>query len=151
MFLNKFASASLLLAALFLTACDSKNISNSTKSSPANIASSVSASPIDKVQSGMVAEIDGVHLELKPEKEANATHLDLFVQQSDSHSPIADAKVVALVQSPDGKEQSFPMKYDAQDKHYTAILPGKAVGQYQVKIAAEIKGKTISGRFLYSR
>ena len=153
MFFSKFVSSGLLLGALFLTACDSKTATteSSPSTAPSLAASTASAAPTGKTQSGMVAEVDGIHLQQKPEKAADETHLDLFVQTSDSHSSITDAKVVAIVQSPDGKEQSIPMKYAAADKHYTGVVPGKAAGQYQVKVTAEVKGKPVAGRFSFSR
>ena len=43
------------------------------------------------------------------------------------------------------------MKYAVADKHYTDIMPGKAAGQYQVKVTAEVKGKPVAGRFSFSR
>jgi major membrane immunogen (membrane-anchored lipoprotein) len=100
---------------------------------------------------GMIVETNGIHLEMVPEKEAAATHLDLYVQKGDNHEPIPTAKVVAQVQDPDGKQQSLDMKYDAEGKHYAAVVPGKAAGQYQVKITADISGKKVDGRFNFSR
>ena len=100
---------------------------------------------------GTVVEVSGIHLELVPEKEADKTHLDLYVQKGENHEPIPTAKVVAQVQAPDGKQQSLEMKYAADDKHYTAVIPGKAAGQYQVKIAADISGKKVDGRFTFDR
>lgn len=86
-----------------------------------------------------------------PVKEAVATHLDLYVQTGDNHEAIATAKVVAQVQAPDGKQQNLEMKYDAQGKHYVAVVTGKKLGQYQVKITADISGKKVDGRFNFSR
>jgi hypothetical protein len=155
MYFPKIVWSGLILGALFLNACDSKTTSDSTASSPATSPVSSAASSNDdksgKTNSELAAEIDGVSLKLVPQKEANATHLDLFLQYSDSNNSIPDAKVFAMVQSPDGKEQRLPMKYDAGDKHYTVILPGKAAGQYQVKITAEVKGKPVAGRFSFNR
>ncbi len=100
---------------------------------------------------GTTIETNGIHLELVPEKSADKTHLDLYVEKSDNHQPIPTAKVVAQVQAPDGKQQSLDMKYDAEGKHYAAVLPGKTAGQYQVKITADISGKKVDGRFTFDR
>ncbi len=100
---------------------------------------------------GTIIETSGIHLELVPEKEAEKTHLDLYLQKGDNHEPIPTAKVVAQVQTPDGKQQSLDMKYAAEDKHYTAIVPGKTAGQYQVKITADVSGKKVDGRFTFDR
>jgi hypothetical protein len=100
---------------------------------------------------GTTIETQGIHLEMVPEKAADKTHLDLYVQKGDTHAPIPTAKVVAQIQAPDGKQQSLNMKYSADDKHYTAIVPGKMAGQYQVKITADVSGKKLDGRFTFDR
>lgn len=98
-------------------------------------------------QGGQVVESGKYHLELVPEQEANGTHLDFFLQQGDNHQAIPNAKVTAQVQAPDGTQKTLPLKYDAQGKHYTVLFPGKAPGQYQVRITADIKGQKVNGRF----
>ncbi len=61
-----------------------------------------------------VVESQGIHLEFVAEKSTKDTHLDVFVQKSDNHDSIPNAKVVVQVQTPDGKQQSLDLKYDAQ-------------------------------------
>jgi len=98
-------------------------------------------------QGGQVIESGIYHLELVPEKEENSTHLDFFLQKSDNHEAIPDAKVTAQVQLPDGTQKNLDLTYDAPAKHYTVALPGKAVGEYKVAILSDIKGEKVNGRF----
>ncbi|NMF61686.1 hypothetical protein DP113_33335 (plasmid) [Brasilonema octagenarum UFV-E1] len=102
-------------------------------------------------KNAQVVENGAYHLEFVPEKEANGTHLDFYLQKGDNHEAIPNAKVTAQVQSPDGKQKSIPLSYDASGKHYTAVLPGNAAGQYQVKVTADIGGKKVDGRFSFKQ
>lgn len=102
-------------------------------------------------QGGQVVESGKYHLEFVPQPEANGTHMDLFLQTGNNHEAIPNAKVTAQVQMPDGTQKTLPLKYDTKGKHYTALLAGKASGQYQVKINADIKGEKVSGRFSFKR
>jgi hypothetical protein len=128
---------------------------NSSAPSPVEVAPAAGSNTDKGEESqgkgGQVVESGKYHLELVPEKEANSTHLDLYVQKGDTHAAVADAKVTAEVQLPGGKQESMPLSYDAAGKHYTAALPGKAPGQYQVKITAVIGGDQADGRFSFSR
>lgn len=148
---------------LFLGACSNDNQAANTENSPAASKSgtqnpSVSASPATKTDSehgashgGQVVETGSYHLEFVPEKEASATHMDLYVLTGNNHQTVPDAKVTAQVQLPDGKQKTVPLTYDANDKHYTAVLSEKASGQYQVKITADVKGEKANGRFNFNR
>jgi hypothetical protein len=98
---------------------------------------------------GQVVESGKYHLELVPEKEASATHLDFYLLQGDNHEIMPNAKVTADVQLPDGKLKTVPFKYDASGKHYAAVVREKASGQYQVKITATIGSEQIDGRFKF--
>ena len=100
---------------------------------------------------GQVVEAGAYHLELVPEKEANGTHLDLYLQTGDNHEAIPNAKVTAQVQSPDGTQKNLNFKYDPSGKHYTTLLPGKATGQYQMKVTADVKGEKVNGRFSFKQ
>jgi hypothetical protein len=152
--LNFAPTGQILLGCLmlsFLAACSSTP--SATTKSPASAepaAASASASHAPKA-GGSVVESGGIHLEFVPSKEANQTHLDVFVQRSDSHAEIPTAQVSAQVQTPDGKNQTLAMKYDTADKHFVGIVPGTAKGQYQVKVTAIVDGKTIDGRFSFDR
>jgi queuine/archaeosine tRNA-ribosyltransferase len=148
---------------LFLGACSNGNQAANTENSPAtSIAKtktpSVSTSPATKTEEkhgeshgGQVVETGSYHLEFVPEKEATATHLDLYVLKGENHQTVPDAKVTAQIQLPDGKQKTVAFTYDANDKHYTAKLTEKAIGQYQVKVTADVKGEKINGRFTFNQ
>jgi hypothetical protein len=152
-----------LTACLILGACstgaklpsDRAAVPSPTKTEPAQsptpAQTEAAASHGKSHPGGTTIETNGIHLELAPEKEADKTHLDLYVQTGANHQPVPTAKVIAQIQSPDGKQQSLEMKYATEDKHYTAIVPGKVAGQYQVKIAVDLSGKKVDGRFTFDR
>ncbi|AFY36266.1 hypothetical protein [Calothrix sp. PCC 7507] len=143
---------------LFLGACSNSNKAANTENSPAASTSIAQTSPATKKDShhgeshgGQVAETVSYHLEFVPEKEASATHMDLYVLKGDNHQTVSDAKVTAQIQLPDGKQKTVAFTYDANDKHYTAKLTEKAIGQYQVKVTVDIKGEKVNGRFNFNR
>ncbi|MEA5502545.1 hypothetical protein VB735_05355 [Halotia wernerae UHCC 0503] len=148
---------------LFLGACSSGNQTANTENSPiastsTTEAQSASVSSAAKTDSqhgaskgGQVVETGNYHLEFVPEKEANVTHIDLYLQTGDNHQAVPDAKVTAQIQLPDGKQKSIPLTYDASGKHYTANLSENTAGQYQVKIIADVKGEKVNGRFNFNR
>ena len=100
---------------------------------------------------GQVVEAGAYHLELVPEKEANGTHLDLYLQRGDNHEAIPNAKVTAQVQMPDGTQKNLNFKYDASGKHYTTMVSGKTSGQYQMRVTADVNGKKVNGRFSFKQ
>ncbi len=146
-----------LYGLLILTACSKDAKIASTVPVPAKTETAPSSLPAKSGEhgkshrGGTTIETQGIHMEMVPEKAADKTHLDLYVQNGDNHEPIPTAKVVAQIQAPDGKQQSLNMKYSADDKHYTGIVTGKTAGQYQVKITADVSGKKIDGRFTFDR
>jgi hypothetical protein len=150
-----FASVGLLLGA-----CSNNSPTSSTTNSSAAPAT-VEVSPAvgmkiekgeeSKSKGGQVVESGKYHLELLPEKEASVTHLDLFIQKGDTHDDVTDAKVTAEVQLPSGKQENIALSYDASGKHYAAVLPGIAPGQYQMKVTATIGTDKADGRFSFSR
>ena len=100
---------------------------------------------------GQVVESGPYHLEFVPETEADGTHMDFFLQKGDNHEAISNANVTAQIQLPDGTQKTLPLTYDAEGKHYTAILTGNASGQHQVKITSDINGKKVDGRFSFNK
>ena len=145
---------------LFATnAGDSEAISlTSPVNAPSTLHSHVEASGASKLkgdgqgnQGGQVVESGPYHLEMVVEKEANATHIDFYLQNGSNHQAISNAKVTGQVQMPDGTQRALTFKYDASGKHYTAILPSKVSGTYKVIILSDINGKKVNGRFSFSR
>jgi len=140
---------------LFLGACGN---SNQATTNPDSLAPS--ETPAETEQSdqagtpqagGQVVESGPYHLEFVPVKEAGGTHIDFYLQTGDNHEAISGAQVMAQVQLPDGSQKSLPLTYDAEGKHYTALLSEKTPGEYQVTILSNIKGEKVNGRFTFSR
>ena len=119
--------------------------------SPATTTAKAESSKGGKSNGGQVVESGKYHLELVPEKGSNETHLDLYLQKGDNHEAVANAKVTADVQLPDGKLKTIPLSYDASGKHYAAVVKEKVTGQYQVKITAKIGSEQADGRFNFDR
>lgn len=159
-------SVSLTLAAvglLFLGACASGGTPTaSTEASPTVSAPAISspATTPDATtnhagasnQGGQVIESGAYHLELVTLPESGGVHLDFYLQQGEgNHEAIANAKVTAQVQLPDGSQKSLDMKYDAEGKHYAVALPSTATGQYNVTILSDIGGEKVNGRFNFTK
>jgi len=149
---------------IFLGACGNNNQAQNSDSSPTTakpIESTAKKTDSAKTESsshaakplkgGQVVESGKYHLEFVSEPEDNGTHLDFYLQKGDNHETIPNAKVTAQIQLPDGTEKTLPLTYDAGGKHYAALLPGKASGQYQVKVSAEVNGEKVDGRFNFNK
>lgn len=156
------------LGLLFLVACNNSNqtatdtsstrSNQTTKSQAANSSTPTTTSKETETktsshggQGGQVIESGPYHLELLTFKEANNTHIDFFLQKGDNHEPIPNAKVTAQVQLPDGSQKSLNMKYDAQGKHYVAILPNTSPGDYKIAILTDMNGEKVNGRFSFKQ
>ena len=151
---------------LFLSACSGNQATNPASSPAASAPAETQPSTITPPaasaaksasggnhggQGGQVIESGIYHLELVTGKETSGTHLDLFLQKGDNHEAIPNAKVTAQVQLPDGSQKSLDMKYDAGEKHYTAMLPGAAAGEYKVAVLSDINGEKVNGRFSFKQ
>ncbi|MEG4424844.1 MULTISPECIES: hypothetical protein [unclassified Microcoleus] len=163
--MNFFKSGLIVLGSvglLFLGACGNSNPAansdaSSTGAQPAESASSDGAKKEPSTHAGafhkgaQVVESAPYHLEFISEKEDNGTRLDFHLLKEENNEEISNAKVTAQIQLPDGSQKTLPMTYGAQEKSYTALLPGKAAGQYQVKITSDIGGKKVDGRFSFKQ
>ena len=153
------ASAGLLLLGGCGKAAKTDNSASTPSTSPAETTAPATStkpmasgehgekSAMSPKKGGQVVESGKYHLELVPEKEDGGTHLDFYLMKSDNHESVATAKVTADVQSPDGKQKTIPLTYDASGKHYAAPMGEKAKGQYQLKVTATIGSEKIDGRF----
>ncbi|PHJ67356.1 hypothetical protein VF14_00610 [Nostoc linckia z18] len=152
-----FASVGLL----FLGACSNQASESSSNPSSPSTENTNKTEPAAKTETSahgdshgknaQVVEAGKYHLEFVPEKEGNATHLDFYLQTGEKHEAVPNAKVTADVQSPDGKQKTVPLTYDADGKHYTAKLDGGAAGQYQVKVIADVGTEKVNGRFSFNQ
>lgn len=149
---------------IFLGACGNNNQATNSDGSPTTAKPTESiAKPTDQAKTessshaakpqvgGQVVESGPYHLEFVSVKEDNGTHLDFYLQKGDNHEAIPNAKVTAQVQLPDGTQKTLPLTYDAEGKHYAALLPEKMAGQYQVKITSDIDGQKVDGRFSFNQ
>jgi len=100
---------------------------------------------------GQVVETGAYHLEFVAVPEASGTHLDLFLQTGDSHEAVVGATVKGQVQLPDGSQREVNFEYDAEGKHYMAMLPATASGEYKVVILTDINGEKVNGRFSFTK
>lgn len=144
---------------MLLASCSSGEKAAQSPSNNAVIDSAASTSPTIKSEApapksnkgGQVVESGKYHFELVPEKSANETHLDLYLQKGNDRQAITDAKVSGEVQSPDGQSKTVAFTYDADGKHYAGVFPGKTAGAYQLKISAVIGDDKADGRFSFDR
>ena len=142
---------------LFLVACNKGAQASYTKSSPASSpgdsqpASSAPAPASAGVDLNSDMDFGGYHFEFGSEKKATGTLLYLYLQKKDKKEPVPNAKVMAQVQLPNGKQQTLALKYDAEGKHYAVVFPGKDPGSYPVKVTADINGEKVDGRFTFNQ
>jgi hypothetical protein len=143
------------LGLIFLSACSNDNQASNPTSGSADSSSETTTETksehSEASQGGQVVETGTYHLELVPLKEDSAIHLDFYLQKGDSHEAVPNAEVTAQIQLPDGTQETLDFKYDANGKHYTALLPEKSAGQYQVKMIADINGEKVNGRFSFNQ
>lgn len=161
--LHRFSSLTISLV-LLLGACASGGNQTASSESP-SASPSVASSPVVESpaaspevadhsapqQGGQVVEVGNYHLELVAAPEGSGTHLDLFLQSGDTHEAIEGATVTGQVQLPDGSQKQVDFEYDAEGKHYVALLPETASGEYKVAILTDISGEKVNGRFSFTK
>ena len=98
-------------------------------------------------QGGQIIETGVYHLELLTTKTAEGVKLVFLLQQGDAHDAVANAKVTAQVQLPDGNQKMVNFQYDTTDKSYMATLPGTLNGEAKIAILSDINGEKVNGRF----
>lgn len=155
---SQFTQALLITGVLALSACGGAETATAPNTaadtagteSPA-METETAASPSAATEGGQVVESGPYHLELITSNEPTGVHLDFFLQKGDTHEAIADAKVMAQIQSPDGTQESVELSYDAEGAHYTAMLPITAAGDYNVAILSDIGGEKVNGRFTFAK
>ncbi len=156
---------------LFLGACSSGTQENATTDKTETTNTAANTSRTDTVKSGaskdghsqtheegkehshggQIVETGKYHLEFVAEKEDKGTHLDLYLETGDKHETVPSAKVTADIQSPDGKQTTIPLTYNAEGKYYKGEISNKATGQYQVRINASIGSEKLNGRFSFNQ
>lgn len=153
-------TAGLMLVAAYANPTQAKNAANpnyfptkTTAKINQGIPIEIAATPghSNSSKGGQVVESGPYHLELVVEKEATQTHLDFYLQRGDNHQAIPNAKIAGQIQMPDRTQKTVTFTYDQKEQHYTALLPGKVAGQYQMKITVDINGKKVDGRFTFTR
>ncbi len=100
---------------------------------------------------GQVIESGEYHLELVAAPNDEGIHMDFYLEKGEKHEQISDAKVTAQVQLPSGEQKTIPLEYEADEKHYHAILSEKTAGEYKVAILSEVNGEKVNGRFSFKR
>jgi hypothetical protein len=100
---------------------------------------------------GQIVEMGEYHLEFLTHKVDNGLSLDFILGKGEAHTPVADAKVTAQVQLPDGTQQALDMKYDIGEKAYKVTFLKDAPGEYGVVILTNVGGKKMNSRFSFNQ
>ncbi|MBD2293642.1 hypothetical protein H6G06_09110 [Anabaena sphaerica FACHB-251] len=137
---------------IFLGACNNSEPAATNTPKPATKTEPVAKTDHSKPsKGGQVVEVGKYHLELVPEPETKGTHIDFYLLSGDKHEIVPNAKVTAQVKTPKGEQKTLNLTYDKEGKHYAALLPESAAGEYQVVVLSDIKGEKVNGRFSFKR
>ena len=150
---------------MFLSACTGSNNTPSpnsnippnsppqttAKNSPSTTKNAANTSENHGSKGGQVIETGIYNLEIIAQPEGEGTHIDFYLEKSDTHEPIPNAKVKAQIELPDGTQKNLELTYDRGGKHYAAFLPEKAAGEYKLAILSDINGEKVNGRFSFKK
>ncbi len=84
-------------------------------------------------------------MELESHKVGNNLHFNFHMHKGKDE--IADAKVTAQLQMPDGSQKSLEMPFSPAEKAYVAKLESPAAGEYKVAVLSDLKGEKMNARF----
>jgi len=146
---------------IFVGACSNQSANSEDSAAPAETVAEKGHSENDghdhshkegeHSHGGQVIESGEYHLELVAAPNDEGIHMDFYLEKGEKHEKISDAKVTAQVQLPGGEQKTIPLEYETDEKHYHAVLPEKAAGEYKVAILSEVDGKKVNGRFSFKR
>lgn len=94
---------------------------------------------------------DPYHLELIAESKDHGINLNFHLEINESHEAIPDANVKAIVQKPDGDEETLDLKYEAEGEHYIGSVHTDALGPFGVTVLADIDGEQVDAVFAFDR
>ena len=91
------------------------------------------------------------HLELIAESKDHGINLNFHLENNANQEPILGANVTAVVDTPDGNQETLDLQYEAEGEHYIGSLETQATGQFQVAILADIDGEQVDADFAFER
>lgn len=84
-------------------------------------------------------------MELMSQKEGSEVRFSFYLNKGKDE--VADAKVTAQFQMPDGSQKSLEMPFGAKEKAYVARLTSSVAGEYKVAVLTDLKGEKMNTRF----
>ena len=91
------------------------------------------------------------HLELIAESKDPGINLNFHLENNANHEAILGANVTAVVETPDGNEETLNLQYEAEGEHYIGLLETQATGQFRVTILTDINGDKVGADFSFDR
>lgn len=91
------------------------------------------------------------HLELIAEPKGNGINFDFHLENEDTHEPIPNANVSAVVKLPNGNEQALSFQYEAEGEHYLAFMDTQINGSYDVTVSTDFNGESLNTQFSFDQ
>ena len=91
------------------------------------------------------------HLELIAESKDHGLNLNFHLEYNANQEAIPDATVTAIVQTPDGNEETLDLQYESTGEHYIGSLNTDVMGQFGVTILADLNGEQVDAAFSFER